>query len=157
LTASSSAAGSAPLPVSAPTGPANATLSIVSGLPPQPGQPSPLAAHPYILLRSSFSDTVARAVTIPPDSTAHKALGLACTNRTPDCQKIVAAIQADAAGSLRADANGGATFPAVPAGTYYLMISARYNNQVIAWEQAVQLHPGSNTVTLDLRNATPVN
>jgi hypothetical protein len=162
MTASASAPGNAPLGsapprVSAPTGPANATLSIVSGLPPQPGQPNPLAAHPYILLRSSFSDTVARTVAIPPDSSAHKALGLACANRTPDCQKIVAAIQADAAGSLRADANGGATFPAVPAGTYYLMISARVNNQPVAWEQAVQLHPGANTVTLDLRNAAAIN
>jgi hypothetical protein len=157
LTASAPAPGSAPPPVSPPAGPANATLSIVSGLPPQPGQPNPLAAHPYILLRSGFSDTVARTVSVPPDSSAHKALGLACANRTPDCQKIIAAIQADSAGSLRADANGGATFPAVPAGTYYLMISARYNNQPLAWEQAVQLHPGSNTVTLSPANATPIN
>jgi hypothetical protein len=151
-----STAPSAPLNV--PSGPANATLSIVSGIPPQPGQPNPLATHPYILLRDSFSDTVARTVPVPPDSSAHKVLGLACGNRTPDCQKIVAAIQADSAGTMRADANGGATFPAVPAGTYYLMISANVgNNKVVAWEQPVHLHPGPNTVTLDLHNSTPLN
>jgi hypothetical protein len=37
------------------------------------------------------------------------------------------------------------------------MISARLNNQAVAWEQAVHPHPGANFVTLDLRNATPVN
>lgn len=156
LAASAPGAPSAPLNV--PNGPANATLSIVSGIPAQPGQPNPLAAHPYILLRDSFNDTIARTVTIPPNSSAHKVLGLACGNRTPDCRKIVAAIQADSAGSIRADANGSGTFPAVPAGTYYLMISAKVsNNQVVAWEQPVRLHPGANTITLDLSNGAPVN
>jgi hypothetical protein len=152
------AASAPPAPLNVPTGPANATLSIVSGFAPQPGQPNLLAAHPYILLRDSFTDTIARTVAIPPDSSAHKVLGLACGNRTPDCQKIIAAIQADSAGSIRADANGGATFPAVPAGTYYLMISANVaNNKVVAWEQPVHLHSGVNTVTLNLQNATPIN
>ncbi len=156
LTASAPGSGAGPTPL--PAGPANATLSIVSGIAAQPGQPNPLAAHPYILLRDSFSDTIARTVTIPPDSSAHKVLGLACGNRTPDCARIVGAIQADSAGSIRADANGSGTFPAVPAGTYYLMISAKVSNtQVVAWEQPVHLHPGANSITLDLSNAMPVN
>jgi hypothetical protein len=113
--------------------------------------------HPYILLRASFSDTVAGTVAIPAGSTPHKYLGYACGNRTPDCQKIVAAIQAGAAGTIRADANGSGTFAAVPAGTYYLMISTKLNNQVLAWEQPVQLHPGANTVTLNAANAKPIN
>ena len=58
---------------------------------------------------------------------------------------------------MRADANGNGTFPGVPPGTYYLMISTRYNNQAYVWGQAVQLKPGANTVTLDLKNATPLN
>jgi len=138
-------------------GPANAALSIVSGLPTPPGQPNPLASHPYILLRDSFDSTVTRAVTVPQGSTPHKFLGFACGLRTPDCQKIVAAIQADSAGSVRSDPNGHATFPNVPAGTYYLMISANINNRVYAWEQPIQLHAGANTVTLNLSNATPLN
>lgn len=141
----------------AASGPANATLSIVSGLTPLSGQPNPLAAHPYILLRSSFSDTIANAVAIPAGSTPHKYLGFACGTRAPDCQKMFTAIQAGSAGSVRADASGSGTFPAVPAGTYYLMISARVNNQAYAWEQPVELHPGSNTVTLSLANAAPIN
>jgi hypothetical protein len=37
------------------------------------------------------------------------------------------------------------------------MISTRYNNQGLAWGQAVQLKPGANSVALDPRNATPIN
>jgi hypothetical protein len=37
------------------------------------------------------------------------------------------------------------------------MISTKLNNQVLAWEQPVQLHPGANTVTLNAANAKPIN
>jgi hypothetical protein len=83
-------------------------------------------------------------------------VGTACGNRTPDCQKSVDAIKADAASSVRADGNGGGTFPAVAPGSYHLMISTRYNNQSLVWDQAVQLKAGQNSVTLDQRNAAPI-
>jgi hypothetical protein len=76
--------------------------------------------------------------------------------RTPDCQKALAAINTDAASAVRADANGSGTFPGVPPGTYYLMISALYNNQPITWGQAVQLKAGANSVKLDPKDATPI-
>ena len=136
----------------------NATLSIVSGFPPTPGQPNPLANHPYVLLRSSFDDTIAHSgVNIPAGTTPFKFLGLACGNRTPDCQTIMNAIKAGAASSVRADVNGSGTFPGVPPGTYYLMISTRYNNQPLVWMQRVQVNPGSNSITLDAHNATAMN
>jgi hypothetical protein len=59
--------------------------------------------------------------------------------------------------SVRADANGSGTLPGVPPGTYYLMISARYNNQALIWGGPEQLKPGTNSLSLDLRNATPLN
>ena len=68
----------------------------------------------------------------------------------------MAAINADAASAVRADGSGRGTFPGVPPGVYYLMISTLYNNQALAWGQAVQLRPGANSVTLDLSNATPI-
>jgi hypothetical protein len=86
-----------------------------------------------------------------------KYTGTACASRTPDCQKIMDAIKADAASAVRADANGNATFPGVPAGTYYLMISTRYNNQPLAWGQAVELKPGANSIKLDQSSAVPIN
>lgn len=135
----------------------NAILSIVPGLPAQPGAPNSLAGHPYVLLRSSYSDAIAKGgVSVPSGVSPYVYVGTACGNRTPDCQKIMDAINADAASAVRADANGRGTLPGVPPGVYYLMISTRYNNQALAWGQAVQLNPGSNSVTLDLGNATPI-
>ena len=136
----------------------NATLAVVSGFPATPGQPNPLANHPYVLLRASINDTIAKSgVNIPAGTTPFKFLGLACGNRTPDCQTIMNAIKAGAVSSVRADVNGRGTFPGVPPGTYYLMISTRLNNQTLLWLQAVQVNAGSNSITLDARNATAMN
>jgi hypothetical protein len=136
----------------------SASLAIVSGFPPQPGVANPLAGHPYTLLRDSFATIVANAgVAVPGGTSPYKVLGMACGNRTPDCQKIMDAIKASAASSVRADANGNGTFPGVQPGTYYLMISSRYNNQSLVWDKPVQLKAGPNSVTLDQRNSTPMN
>jgi hypothetical protein len=142
--------------LAAPLG--NATLSVVSGFPAQVGAPNPLAGHPYVLLRDSYADALAKGgVAVPPAMSPYKYVGIICASRTPDCQKIMDAINAAAASAVRADANGAGTFPGVPAGSYYLMISTRYNNQPLAWGQAVQLKPGPNSITLDQSNAIPVH
>jgi len=136
----------------------NASLAIVSGFPPQPSVPNPLAAHAYTLLRDSLANIVASAgVSGPSGTSPYKALALACGNRTPDCQKMMDAIKANAVSAIRSESNGNATFNGIAPGTYYLMISTRYNNQPLVWSQAVQIAPGSNSITLDQHNATPVN
>ena len=136
----------------------NATLAVVSGFPATPGQPNPLANHSYVLLRASINDTIAKSgVNIPAGTTPFKFLGLACGNRTPDCQTIMNAIKAGAVSSVRSDTNGRGTFPGVPPGTYYLMISTRLNNQTLLWLQAVPVNAGANSITLDARNATTMN
>jgi hypothetical protein len=136
----------------------SAILSIASGLPAQPGMPNPLAGRPYVLLRSSYGDTLASGgINVPAGTSAYKYVGTLCGNRQPDCQKAVEAIKASAISSVRADANGAGTFPGVPPGKYYLMISAIYNKQPLLWGQAVQIHAGANSIILDIRNATPLN
>ena len=109
----------------------NATLSVASGIPVQPGAPNPLAGRPYVLLRDSYAAALAKGgVTVPAGMSPYMYVANACgPTRTADCPKILAAINSDAASAVRADANGNGTFPGVPPGTYYLMISARYNNQ----------------------------
>ena len=135
----------------------NATLSITSGFPTQAGVQNPLAMHPYTLLRDSIPNIVTKAgVAIPAGSNAYKVVGVACGTHSPDCQKIMDGIKANAVSVVRADANGAGTLPGVPPGTYYLMISTRYNNQALAWDHAVQLKPGANSLTLSVQNATPV-
>ena len=136
----------------------DAMLAVVSGLPAQPGAMNPLAGHPYVLLRDSYADALSKGgIVVPPGMSPYKYVGTACGTRTPDCQRSMDAIKASAASAIRANATGSATFPGVPPGTYYLMISTRYNNQPLVWGQAVELRSGTNTVTLDLRNATPIN
>ncbi len=155
-TAPGSAAGGALSTPAAPLG--NAILSIVSGFPAQAGAPNPLAGRPYVLLRDNYANALAKGgVTVPAGMSASKYVSTVCTNRTPDCQKILDAVKANAASAVRADANGAGTFPGVPEGTYYLMISTRVNNQPLVWGQAVKLKPGANSVTLDQSNATPIN
>ncbi len=135
----------------------SAALSINSGLSVQPGAANPLARHLYVLLRDSVADLMAKAgVQVPAGTSQYKVMTLACLNHTPDCRKIVAAVQASAASSARADANGKATLPSVAADTYYLMITARYNNQALAWDKALQLNAGTNSLTLDQTNASTI-
>jgi hypothetical protein len=157
--AGGTAAPTGPSTLSTPAAPlGNATLSIVSGFPAQPGVPNPLAGRPYVLLRDSYANALAKGgISVPPGMSPYKYVGSICTARTPDCQKIMNAVNANAASAVRADPNGGGTFPGVPPGTYYLMISARYNNQAFTWSQPVQLTAGSNSLALDLHNATPLN
>ena len=136
----------------------NATLSIISGFPAQAGVPNPLVGRPYVLLRDSYANGLAKAgVSVPAGMSPYKYVGSVCSARTPDCQKILDAVNANAISAARADGNGAATLPGVPAGNYYLMISARYNNQSLIWGQAVQLRAGPNSLRLDQSNAAPLN
>ena len=146
----------APSPRTAATA-GNAVLLISSGLPAQPGGANPFANHPYILLRESFATVVAKAgVQVPAGTSPYKYLGYACGNRLPDCQKISAAVNANAASAVRADASGKAALAAVPPGTYYVMISVRYNNQALVWDMPIRLKAGSNQLTLSQANASVV-
>ena len=132
-------------------------LIITSGLAAQPGAPNPLANQPYVLLRENLATIVTKTgVQVPAGVSPYKVLGMACANRTPDCQKIMAAVNADAASAARADATGKAALPAVEAGTYYLMISTRYNNQALVWDTPIQLKIGNNSLTLSQANASVV-
>ncbi len=139
----------------APTG--NAVLTIVSGFPAQPNVPSPLAGRSFILLRDSLTNALIKGgVPVAAGTTPFKAMGAACATQQ-NCQQVMVAINSDSASLIKADANGNANFPGVPAGTYYLMISTKLNNQTIFWGQQVDLKPGANSITLNQRNSTPVN
>jgi hypothetical protein len=142
--------------VSTPAAPlGNATLAITSGL---PGAPNPLAGRPYLLLRDSYASTLAKAgFSVPAGMSPYKFVGTLCSSRTPDCQKALDAVKADAVSAVRADAAGSGTLPGVAPGNYYLMISGRYNNQALVWDQQVQLKPGANAVKLDHSNGKPID
>jgi hypothetical protein len=134
----------------------NAALSISSGF---AGAPNPLAGRPYVLLRDSYANALAKGgVTVPAGASPYAFVGLTCAPqpRTAACQNVLAAINSNAASAVRADAAGNGTLPGVPPGTYYLMISAPVNGQPMMWVQAVTLHAGANSITLTAANAQPV-
>ena len=118
-----------------------------------------LAPSHGIPLTGAMPATTATAA-IHPDSAAYspyKFAGMACGNKTPDCQKINDAIKAGAISAARADMSGAATLPGVAPGTYYLMISARIGEQTYIWDHPVQLRSGTNSLPLDQRSASPIN
>jgi hypothetical protein len=134
----------------------NATLSVASGF---AGSPNPLAGRPLVLLRDSYGDALAKAgVTVPQGTSPYIFVGQACAPqpRTATCQNVLAAINSSAASAVRADATGSGTFPGVPPGRYYLMISAQINGQPLVWGQAITLNAGTNSITLSAANAQPL-
>jgi hypothetical protein len=159
LTASAGAPGTATAnrtgnlaTIAAPTG--NAILTVVSGFPAQPGVLNPLAGRPYVLLRDDYDTALKKGGgAIPSGMTGQKVVASLCGTRTPECQKVLAAITSDAASAIRADVSGKAAFPGVPPGSYYLMISTQFNQQNLFWGFKVDLQAGANSVTLDQRNA----
>lgn len=110
-------------------------------------------------MRDSYADALLKGgVNVPPDTSPYVYVGQVCAPqpRTAVCQNALAAINSSAASAVRADANGNGTFPGVPVGVYYLMISAQLNGQPLVWSQAVTLHAGTNSVTLTSANARPM-
>jgi hypothetical protein len=134
----------------------NATLTIASGF---TGSPNPLALHPYVLLRDTYGNSLAKGgVTVPAGMSPYIFVGQACSAvpRTAACQNALAALNSSAASAVRADPNGNGALPGVPPGTYYLMISAQINGQAMVWSQPVTLHAGANSITLNAANAQPL-
>jgi hypothetical protein len=150
--ASAKPAGPAFAKPGAPTG--NAVLTVTSGFPVQAGAANLLAGRPYLLLRDSVAAALTKGgAAVPAGVSPHRAVKDACAQKTPDCRKYLLAVSADAATGLAADANGQATLPGVPPGTYFLMVSNQ--NNTIYWELKVQLKAGPNSISLDAHNATP--
>jgi hypothetical protein len=136
----------------------DAVLTIVSGLPAPQGIPNALASHPYVLLREDVATVIRKSgATILPGMSPENALGAACAKGTPDCQTMLKAIREQKAALAFSDGNGKATFPGLPPGSYYLMISTRYNNQGYRWSFKVDLKSGPNSITLDQSNGTVAN
>jgi len=80
----------------------------------------------------------------------------ACREKTPDCEKGARALQAYTVGIATTDANGRAQTPTLPAGRYWVLSDAKVGNKRLMWHELVDLKAGSQPVTLDQRNAMPV-
>jgi hypothetical protein len=133
----------------APAG--NATLSIASGI---PGQ---LGGVVMVLLRQSYREILTSAgLTIPAGTSPFQFVATACASKSPECQKSQNAVRPNVVMAIRADSTGKSVFSKLAPGTYYLMISTRLDGKGVGWDQAVEVKDGSNSMTIDLHNATAV-
>ena len=80
----------------------------------------------------------------------------ACAERTPDCQKGVLALNAYSVGYIKTDANGHAVTPPLPAGRYWVLSDTKLGDKKVMWHELVDVRSGTQSVTLDQRNALPV-
>lgn len=115
------------------------------------GTPNPLAGHPYVPLRDSYANALAKGgVAVPSGTSPYLYADQVCAPqpRTAVCQNALAAVSSSTASAVRPDASSSGTLPGVPPGIYYLMISARVNNQMLLWSQPVTLHAGANSILL---------
>jgi hypothetical protein len=139
-----------------------AVLSVTSGLPAQAGTNNALAGKTFVLFKESFAGFLRRTGKFqgPPGSVRVAPLAAwlyACQTQSPVCQQALYEARPNAVGEAKADLNGKATLPGVPAGTYYLFAIAPYNKQALVWDLRVDLKPGANSVTLDQRNVAPLD
>jgi hypothetical protein len=79
----------------------------------------------------------------------------ACLAKTPDCEKGVRALQPYIVGGVTTDADGHAQPAALPAGRYWILGDTKVGDKRLMWHELVDLK-GDRSVTLDLRNAKPV-
>ena len=80
----------------------------------------------------------------------------ACTEKTPDCEKGARALNVYSVGYIKTDANGHAQTPTLPAGRYWVLSDAKVGNKRMMWHELVDLKAGKQSITLDQRNAMPV-
>ena len=78
----------------------------------------------------------------------------ACLNRALDCERGARALQPYTVGIATTDANGRAQ-AVLPDGRYWLLGDTKVGDKRLMWHELVDLQ-GDRSVTLDLRNAQPV-
>jgi hypothetical protein len=92
-----------------------------------------------------------------PDGSALQNWMRACQSRTPDCAKGAGALNAYTVGIATTDASGRAQTPQLPAGRYWVLSDAKVDNRHVMWNEPVDVRNGEKSLTLDERNAKPVN
>ncbi len=131
----------------------DAVLSM-SVFPPQSGAANPLAGHPLFLLKDDFNNVLMKNGMHPPaGKTPLQGWDLACQKASPQCAQALASLQPCMAGVVKIDPSGKATFPGVPAGSYYVFGTTHANHLALSWDVRVDLKSGTNSLVLDQKNA----
>lgn len=149
--ATTTAAGAVPTVGSADVAATGAATQAVLSL------TTPLAGGHLAILKHSVDVTLANGG-LPASSAGSpmKAWHVACEIKAPACSQGRQALMADSAGLLVTDVAGKGQTQPLPAGRYYVFGAIRVANHPMIWNVPVYLKAGANSLTLDQRNASPV-
>lgn len=92
-----------------------------------------------------------------PDGSVLQNWMRACAARAPECAQGARALQAFSVGVATTDADGRASTPSLPAGRYWVLSDAKLENRRVMWNAPVDLRGNGNSLTLDQRNALPLD
>ena len=81
----------------------------------------------------------------------------ACQRREQACATGAQALKPYSVGIATTDANGHAQTPPLPAGRYWVLSDAKVDNKRLMWNQPVDVKGADASLTLDRRNAMPVD
>lgn len=138
-------------------GAGGAILALEAGVAERPGQVTPVVGRDMWVLRGSADMALIRGgLQSTPDGSVMHNFWLACQRRTPDCQKGMQAIRASSVSLVQTDARGHAQTAALPAGRYYVFGTLVFNQRPMIWHVPIDLRAGSNSLALNLSNASSV-
>jgi hypothetical protein len=96
-------------------------------------------------------------LTSTPDGTALQNWMRACQRRDQACATGAQALKPYSVGIATTDANGHAQTPPLPAGRYWVLSDAKVDNKRLMWNQPVDVKGTEASLTLDRRNAMPID
>ena len=96
-------------------------------------------------------------ITNTPYGTVLQTWMRACTAHAPACQQGALALKPYSVGLATTDATGHAHTPPLPPGRYWVLSDAKVANKHLMWNQPVDVGTNEKLVTLDERNAMPVD
>ena len=96
-------------------------------------------------------------LTSTPDGTVLQHWMRACQKRDQACATGAQALKPYSVGIATTDAKGHAQTPPLPAGRYWVLSDAKVDNKRLMWNQPVDVKGTEVSLTLDRRNATPVD
>jgi hypothetical protein len=96
-------------------------------------------------------------LTSTPDGTVLQNWMRACQKREQACVTGAQALNVYSMGIATTDANGRAQTPPLPSGRYWVLSDAKVDNKRLMWNQPVDVKGAGASLTLDRRNAMPVD
>ena len=130
------------------------SLSITS---PSPGSSSLAGRTLWVLKDDAQVALIKGGLQSTPNGTVLQNWIRACQSRMPACQQGALAIKPYSVGIATTDASGRAQTPPLPAGRYWVLSDAKVDNRRMMWNVPVDVKAGSTSLTLDQRNAMPVD